>query len=47
MSQKNGKKNLQKIINITWLKPIERNKFLTSKTQNKSYFKLTKNERKI
>ena len=45
MNQKNGKKNLQKIINITILKPIERNTLLTSK--NKSCFKLAKNERKI
>ena len=47
MSQKIGKKNLQKIINITRVKPIEMNTLKTSKTQKKSYFKLTKNGRKI
>ena len=47
MSQKMGKKNLQKIINITRVKPIEMNTLKTSKTQKKSYFKLTKNGRKI
>ena len=47
ISEKNGKKNLQKIITITRLKPIEKNKFISSKTQNKSYFKLAKNEKKI
>jgi hypothetical protein len=43
----NGKKNFQKITNITILKPIEKNTLLTSKSQNKSYFKHVKNERKI
>jgi len=47
MSQKNVKKNLKKIINITILKPNEGNALLTSKSQNKSYFKFFKNEKKI
>jgi hypothetical protein len=45
--KKNEKKNFQKIINITRLKPIERNALSTNKSQNKSYFKNVKNEKKI
>jgi len=47
ISKENRRKNIQKIINITRLKPNEKNTLLTNKNQNKSYFKGGKNETKI
>jgi len=47
MSKKSKKKSTQKIINIIRLKPIEKNTLLPNKSQNKSYFKSVKNDKKI
>ena len=45
--KKNERKITQKIINITRLKPIERNNLLKNKNPNKSYFRNIKNGSKI